>query len=214
MHDVSRWVGTVRQQLRQTYLDSTYALVRAVEAKDPCTRRHSLQVRRICGELGRRLSLSSAQAESLRTAAVLHDIGKIGVPDAVLRKPGPLTPQEFDLIRQHPETAVRIIGRAAFLNTELPIIRHHHERLDGRGYPDGLAGERIPFGARILAVADSLDAMSSRRSYKPAHGVDRIRAELKACAGTQWDPAVVEAALAWLDENPEALRAHSPFPTG
>ncbi len=203
---VSRWVGSMRQQLRMAYLESTSALVGAVEAKDPHTRQHSLRVRDYTGELARRLGLTAAQIESLQTAAALHDVGKIGVPDAILLKPGPLTEDEFALIRQHPETALQILGHATFLSSELPTILHHHERYDGTGYPARLAGEQIPFPARILAVADALDAMSSRRSYKDVYGLNRIRNELEAGSAEQWDPAVVDAALQWLAEDPGALQ--------
>lgn len=202
---ISQWIGALRQQLRTAYLESTQALVGAVEAKDPHTRQHSWRVSDATVELARRLGLSAAQVESARTAAVLHDIGKIGVPDAILRKPGPLTADEFALIQQHPQTALQILGQASFLSAELPIILHHHERYDGRGYPAGLAADQIPFAARILAVADSLDAMSSQRSYKARYSLDGICRELEACAGTQWDPTVVAAALDWLDSTPDAL---------
>jgi diguanylate cyclase (GGDEF)-like protein len=204
---VSQWIGALRQQLRTAYLESTRALVGAVEAKDPHTRQHSLRVSDATVELARRLDLSAGRIESARTAAILHDIGKIGVPDAVLQKPGPLTTDEFGLIQQHPQTALQILGRASFLSAELPIILHHHERYDGRGYPAGLAGEQIPFAARILAVADSLDAMSAERSYKSRYSLERIREELGACAGSQWDPTVVKAANDWLDSCPDALSA-------
>ena len=207
---VSRWVSTMRQQLRQAYLESTSALVGAVEAKDPHTRQHSQRVRDFTAELARRLGLPAARIESLQTAAALHDVGKIGVPDAILQKPGPLADDEFDLIRRHPETALQIIGHASFLSAELPVILHHHERYDGRGYPAGLAGEDIPLGARILAVADSLDAMSSRRSYKTSYSLHRIRQELRECSGRQWDPVVVDAALRWLDDDPQALHGQNP----
>jgi diguanylate cyclase (GGDEF)-like protein len=199
LEDVSRWIGTTRQQLKRTYLESTRALVGAVEAKDPHTRRHSMTVSDYAESLGTRLRLPASQIESLKVAAILHDVGKIGVPDAILQKPGPLTDEEYDAVKQHPQTALQILGQASFLSSELPLILHHHERYDGGGYPAGLAGDEIPFGARILAVADSLDAMFSRRSYKAGLTVDRVRRELHRCAGTQWDPAAVEAAAGFLD---------------
>ncbi len=205
LDDVSRWIGTTRQQLKQTYVESTRALVEAVEAKDPYTRRHSMTVSDYAETLGSRLHLSAPQIESLKIAAILHDVGKIGVPDAILQKPGPLTEREYDVVKQHPETALRILGHASFLNAELPLIRHHHERYDGRGYPCGLAGTDIPFGARILAVADAMDAMLSRRSYKEGYSPGRVRQELERCSGKQWDPVVVEAALEWLDEDPDTF---------
>ncbi|HUU84634.1 MAG TPA: diguanylate cyclase [Phycisphaerae bacterium] len=204
---VSRWIGTTRHQLKRAYLESTRALVGAVEAKDTYTRRHSMRVSDYAETLGTRLGVPPSQLESLKTAAVLHDVGKIGIPDAILRKRGPLTRSEYDVVKQHPETGLRILGHASFLSAELPIIRHHHERWDGLGYPSGLAGREIPFGARILAVADSLDAMFSRRSYKKRFDVAGVRRELLRCAGTQWDPDVVQAALQWLDDSPESFTA-------
>jgi putative nucleotidyltransferase with HDIG domain len=195
------------QQLKRTCVESTRALVGAVEAKDPFTRHHSLRVSGYAETLGARLRMTAAELESLKTAAVLHDVGKIGVPDAILQKPGRLTEEEYDVVKQHPETGLRILGHASFLSAELPIIRHHHERYDGGGYPSGLAGRQIPFAARVLAVADSLDAMFSSRSYKQRFDVPRVRQELKRCSGTQWDPQVVRAALQWLDESPETFTA-------
>ncbi len=205
LDDVVRWVGATRQQLKKTYIDSTRALVEAVEAKDPYTRRHSLAVSHHAEAIGQRLDLPAGQLESLKLAAILHDVGKIGVPDAILRKPGPLSRDEFELIKQHPKTAVKILGHATFLDAEMPMILHHHERWDGTGYPNGLAGRDIPFGARILAVADALDAMLSCRSYKLGFTVDRTRRELQDCSGQQWDPVAVDAALQWLDSCPEPL---------
>jgi len=207
LDDVSRWIATTRQQLKRTCIESTRALVGAVEAKDPYTRRHSLRVSDYAETLAARLRLPAPQIESLKIAAVLHDVGKIGVPDAILQKPGPLTAAEFDLVKQHPRTALEILGRASFLNAELPLILHHHERFDGQGYPEGLAGDQIPFGARILAVADALDAMFSRRSYKDSFDVDRVCRELRDNAGRQWDPVVVQAALDWLESCPEDFAA-------
>lgn len=122
-------------------------------------------------------------------------MGKIGVPDAILTKPGPLTDEEFLVVQRHPRTAMDILGHLPGLRPALPLILHHHERFDGQGYPDGLAGEHIPFGARILAVADSMDAMLSRRSYKDAYSVDRVIDELRAGAGRQFDPIVARAGV-------------------
>ena len=136
---------------------------------------------------------------------MLHDIGKIGVPDHILSKPGKLTDAEFAVVRRHPVMAVQILEHASFLRGELQIIQHHHERWDGGGYPDGLAGERIPFGARILHVADAMDAMFSVRSYKEGYTRERVVAELRRCEGTQFDPRVVVVALAWLDRYPDRI---------
>jgi len=183
-----------------TDLESTRAMVAAVDARDPYTRAHSVSVAAYAVAIGRRMGLSAEAVESLRKAALLHDVGKIGVPDAILTKPGPLTPDEFAAVKRHPEIAIEILGHLSVLADQLPLILHHHERYDGRGYPSGLVGEGIPIGARILAVADALDTMLSQRTYKPAYNVDQVRAELIACSGRQFDPAVVQATLALLDE--------------
>jgi putative nucleotidyltransferase with HDIG domain len=202
---VSHRIERIRQQLRCTYVESTRALVAAVEAKDPYTREHSLTVSTFAEAIGKRMRLSAPMLETLRAAALLHDVGKIGVPDAILTKPGPLTPEEFEVIRRHPETGLEILGHVSFLSDERPLILHHHERYDGFGYPAGLAGDEIPIGARILAVADALEAMFSARSYKEAYDLKRVRAEVAAGAGRQFDPGVAQVALRWMDESPEVV---------
>lgn len=165
-------------------------------------RNHSQRVAAYAKAIGRRMRMGHSFIEGLHTAGLVHDIGKVAVPDAILAKPGPLTAEEFDVIRRHPETALEIIGQSAHMARERPVILHHHERWDGHGYPGGLAGSNIPIGARILAVADAIDAMFSARSYKPAYDLGRVRSELAAGAGTQFDPNVAETALKWLDETP------------
>ncbi len=197
---VSQWIGRSRQQIRQGYLESTQALVAAVEAREPLTREHSRVVSLYCEEIARRMDLPAKQVDILKTAALLHDVGKIGVPDAILQKPAPLTAEEFEVIKQHPQIAVDILSHASFLHNELPLILHHHERFDGRGYPAGLSGEQIPLGARILNVADSLDAMLSARTYKKAFDTEHVRAELKRCSGAQFDEEIADVALEWLEE--------------
>ncbi len=206
--DVTHWVQRLRQHLRSTYVESTRALVAAVEAKDPCTRAHSLTVAAYAEAIGKRMQLPARLIETLGAAAMLHDVGKIGVPDAILTKPGPLSDSEFNIIKRHPETALEILGHVSFLTDERPLILHHHERYDGNGYPAGLAGDRIPIGARILAVADALDTMFSPRTYKRPYGIDRVREELVVGAGQQFDPTVTDLTLQWLEEAPNLL--HSP----
>ena len=188
-----------------TDVESTRAMVAAVDARDPYTRAHSLSVAAYAAAIGRRMGLAAEAVESLRKAALLHDVGKIGIPDAILTKPGPLTADEFNTVKRHPEIAIEILGHLSVLAEQLPLILHHHERFDGLGYPAGLVGERIPLGARILAVADALDTMFSQRTYKKAYKTDQVRAELIACSGTQFDPTVVQATLAFLDDQPSLV---------
>ncbi len=196
VHALERWGEQASD------LESTRAMVAAVDARDPYTRAHSVSVAAYAVAIGRRMGMSTAAVDSLRKAALLHDVGKIGIPDAILTKPGPLTDDEFNTVKRHPEIAIEILGHLSVLADQLPLILHHHEHYDGRGYPAGLVGEGIPLGARILAVADALDTMLSQRTYKPAYNVDQVRGELIACSGRQFDPAVVQAALALLDEPP------------
>ena len=189
------------EQLRRSYLESTRALVAAVEARDPYTHDHSQRVSQYAKTIAIRMNLSDREINRIETAAILHDIGKIGVPDSILQKTERLLPEEFDVVRCHPAIGVKILGHTTYLRRELPIILHHHERYDGRGYPEGLAGENIPIGARILATADALDAMLSRRAYRDALPMQDVRREFRSHSGTQFDPAVVDALLDWLDEE-------------
>lgn len=199
--EIARWVQRLRQHIRSTYIESTQALVAAVDARDPYTRAHSVTVASYAEAIGRQMRLPARTIKTVAAAALLHDIGKIGVPDAILTKPGPLDEAEFTLIKRHPQTAVEILGHVSFLREERPLILHHHERFDGTGYPSGLARARIPLGARILAVADALETMLSERSYKAPYSMKKVRSELIAGAGSQFDPNVVDATLRWLDED-------------
>jgi putative two-component system response regulator len=167
-------------------LDSAQAVVfafaRAVEAKSPYTQGHAERVNRYALALAGRLCISPAEQAVLHEGAILHDIGKIWVPDAILDKPGPLTPEEFDLIKQHPMQGVRIVEPLRSIREAIPLIRWHHERPDGRGYPDGLAGDAIPLLVRILSVADVYDALASDRPYRPALDHVDCLAELRRIA--------------------------------
>ncbi len=198
---VTRWIENLRCHLRSTCTELTQSLVAAVEAKDPYTRSHSQAVADYAVAIGRRMGLSESELQTLRDAALLHDVGKIGVPDAILTKPGPLTREEFDIVKRHPETALEILSPMSYLQDERPLILHHHERWDGTGYPSGLEGEQIPLGARILSVADALDTMLSPRTYKEPFSVGQVRRELLAVSGRQFDPAVTVETLRWFDEG-------------
>jgi len=208
LEEMSDWMERIRSQLRRACIEATRALVKAVEVKDPFTQAHSRTVSAYAENLGRRLRMEPRMIETLRTASLLHDVGKIGVPDAILAKPGPLTSQEFDIVKRHPQTAIEILRHVSYLSDERPLILHHHERYDGNGYPAGLSGEQIPFGARVLGVADAMDAMFSPRSYKSAFDVHRVRHELREGAGKQFDPRIAEAAVRWLDEEPTMVQAN------
>jgi putative two-component system response regulator len=152
----------------QTSQTVVFAFARAVEVKSPYTRGHSERVTAYALELAEHLGISPGQRELLRKGGLLHDIGKIGIPDAILNKPGALTPEEYAVIKQHPAQGVTIVEPLVSLQDTIPLIRWHHERQDGRGYPDGLRGEDIPLLVRILSVADVYDALSSARPYRSA----------------------------------------------
>jgi diguanylate cyclase (GGDEF)-like protein/putative nucleotidyltransferase with HDIG domain len=181
------------------HLATVLNLAEALDMRDTGTARHSQTVGRYCELMARELGVPDEHVERVRVAGVLHDIGKIGVPDAILRKPGPLTDEEHAQMRKHPEIGARILGGAE-LNDIRGWILAHHERPDGRGYPSGLNDEEIPLEARILAVADAYEAMTSDRVYRKAIGAEAARKELERCAGTQFDPEVVAAFLRALDE--------------
>ncbi len=181
--------------IQRHYLETVSSLVAAIDAKDSYTKSHQERVVMFAMLLGAELGLSAGELGVLQQAAVLHDIGKIGVPEQILRKPEHLIPEEFDVIKQHPVIGAEIISPVRFLSEVVSIVLHHHERFNGGGYPDGLKGELIPLGARILAVADAVDAMLSNRPYAPAKTVAQVHEELRRCSGTQFDPQLVRAAL-------------------
>ncbi|GAB7031129.1 HD-GYP domain-containing protein [Streptomyces sp. NPDC021749] len=174
------------------------ALVQAVDIKDRYTRGHGERVGRASVMIARELGMPEDRTEALRFAGILHDVGKLGVPTRLLRKDGPLTPQERRVIELHPEYGHEIVRGIGFLGEARAAILHHHERLDGRGYPYGLRGHQIPEFARVVAVADAFDAMTSTRSYRRARPVPVAVAELRKCAGTQFDPRMVRALAAAL----------------
>ncbi|MFA6147951.1 MAG: HD domain-containing phosphohydrolase [bacterium] len=182
--------------INSMYVRSIDAMIKALEAKDLYTRGHSQRVTLYSLAIAKELGMTGEELEDLRRASVLHDLGKIGVREAVLNKPGKLTAEEFEEIVRHPETAVRILEPIPFFRPLLPSILHHHERFDGKGYPARLAGSNIPFASRIMAVADTFDAMTSTRAYRKALPVADAIAEIRRCSGTQFDPDIVPAFLA------------------
>jgi HD-GYP domain-containing protein (c-di-GMP phosphodiesterase class II) len=176
--------------------DSLFGLVRcltaAIDAKDPYTWGHSERVARMAVRLGKQMGMPGAALSDLYLAGLLHDIGKIGIRDSVLQKPGKLTDEEFAHIQEHPTIGDRLVSNIKTLQHLRPGVRNHHERYDGKGYPDGLANDAIPLQARVLAVADACDAMMSARPYRPAMPPERIDAIMTGGAGTQWDPRIIE----------------------
>jgi diguanylate cyclase (GGDEF)-like protein/PAS domain S-box-containing protein/putative nucleotidyltransferase with HDIG domain len=171
------------------------ALVTAVDNKDRYTRRHSEDVMKYSVEVARELGLDDSEQRRVAVAALLHDVGKIGVPDFVLRKPGVLTPAEFETMRQHPQMGAIMVTSVPGFEETIDAVRHHHERSDGEGYPFGLRGEEIPLIARLMAVADAYSAMTTDRPYRKSLSPDSAKNLLRTGSGTQWDPACVEALL-------------------
>ncbi len=188
--------GELRSALRNiqhTYQTTLLALVRALDAREHETSDHSQRVVKYTEAIAERLSLRGPELEEIGRGALLHDIGKIGVPDAVLLKPAKLTPDEWKEMRRHPDIGYDMIRSIEFLNTPAAIVLSHQERFDGRGYPRGLRGEEIHIGARIFAVADTLDAMTSDRPYRKGTTFENAVDEIQRCAGSQFDPEVVRA---------------------
>ncbi|MHC4561510.1 MAG: HD-GYP domain-containing protein [Planctomycetota bacterium] len=192
-------------QIRQASLESIRALVHAVEAKDRYTRRHSEQVRFYSVNIAEFLGADGDLAESIRVASLLHDIGKIGIPDHILTKAGRLTAEEFEQVQKHPSLGAEILDHISMLAGEARLIRHHHEHWDGQGYPDGLSGVQIPLGARIICVADSIDAMLMRRTYKEPFPVEKVADELLRCCGGHFDPDIAHATVEWVRSHPHKL---------
>jgi putative nucleotidyltransferase with HDIG domain len=190
--------------LRETYADTVRSLVAALEAKDQYTKGHSVRVARIAVAVAGQMGFDDVEVERIEYAALLHDLGKIGISRSVLSKPGALTDEEFDKIRQHPDIAARILESIPFLDDVRPIVQDHHERVDGLGYGRGLTGDHMSTAARILAVADGYDAMTAERPYRAAMSERAAVKELRANAGTQFDPAVVEVLIAALPGLPQA----------
>jgi putative nucleotidyltransferase with HDIG domain len=192
-----------RESLRRLTHETAIVLADAIESRDPYTGDHCSRLSRFASLTATALELSSTEIETIRLGAALHDVGKIVVPDHILKKPGKLTPDEYAVIKQHCYSGGQICKRVSFLESVYPIVYHHHERFDGRGYPDGIAGHRIPLGARIVAVADAYDAMTSDRTYRKAMPQEEAVAILRDGAASQWDPYIVDKFLS-------AVGSHAP----
>jgi hypothetical protein len=209
---VARWAFAQYAEQQAAYDATVRSLVQAVETKDYYTRGHSERVSKAAVMIARQIGMREDRITSLRYAGILHDVGKLGVPTRVLQKSGPLTEAEYQAVQLHPVRGLELVREIDFLGEAYDGIMYHHERLDGRGYPMGLAGDQIPEFARVIAVADAFDSMTSTRSYRRARSVRDALAELRACAGDQFDPAVVEALLQAVDADGWEP-VHRPAPT-
>jgi hypothetical protein len=198
---VARWAMAQFAGEQRAYAATMNALCQAVETKDYYTRGHGDRVSRGAVTIARQIGMSSARTDAIRFAGMLHDVGKLGVPTQVLQKTGPLTEDEFAAIQLHPMRGLEIVREIGFLYEALNGIMHHHERIDGRGYPMGLAGHEIPEFARVIAVADAFDSMTTTRSYREAKSIAQAIVELRRGAGTQFDPLIVQAFIAALERD-------------
>ena len=183
--------------------DLLVALAEVIDLRDPFTLGHSQYVTRYSVLIAKKLGLSSENLDLIRNVGLLHDIGKIGIPDAILMKPFPLTKKEYQIIQQHTILGSDILKKAHSLKHLAPIVRHHHERYDGTGYPDRIKGNDIPIEARIIAIADAVEAMASDRPYRRALSYKKIEEELKRNSGTQFDPMIIETMMQILHERNE-----------
>jgi diguanylate cyclase (GGDEF)-like protein/putative nucleotidyltransferase with HDIG domain len=188
-------------RMRELYLASVRALAAAVDARDPYTRSHSARVAALSRGIAEEMQLSADQVRRIQLGALLHDIGKIGVPDAILNKPGALSPDEWVMMRSHSMLGASIVNAVEPLRDLVPIVRSHHERYDGGGYPDQLGGDLVPIEAYVVAAADAFEVIVSRRAYKPAQTVEHACAELLRCRGTQFHPAVVDSFLRLIERD-------------
>jgi putative nucleotidyltransferase with HDIG domain len=198
------------RRLEERSLEAIESLNATVEAKDPDTAGHSLRVQQVALAIGAEFELQADRRDALRWGALFHDIGKIAVPDAILVKPAKLTPEEYERMKTHSAEGARIVGKLGRLREAVPIIRHHHERWDGNGYPDGLRGAAIPLEAAIVGLADSWDAMTTDRPYHRALSVPEAFAELRAGRGSQFAPQVVDAFFAVVARRPAELGFDEP----
>jgi response regulator RpfG family c-di-GMP phosphodiesterase len=199
-------VEKLYNELEKSYEATLQALVTALDLRDNETHGHSYRVVEYAVLVAEHMGMGEPDLTWLRRGAILHDVGKIGISDAILRKPGALTPAEWAEMRRHPEMGYQLLKHIHFLRPALDIVLYHQERYDGTGYPRGLRGDKIPFGARIFAVVDTFDAMTSDRPYRQAMSIDAVRDELLRCSGTQFDPQVVQAFLSIERANWDQIR--------
>lgn len=185
----------MNEELNQSYNETLHALVKALDTRDNETGGHSERVTIMALTIAKQMKLDEKKIQQIHWGALLHDVGKIGIPDNILRKPGKLTDEEWEIMRSHPQTGYEMLKDIPFLAPALDVVLHHHERFDGAGYPSGLAGKDIPLSARIFSIADTFDAMTNDRPYRKALTHDEAVTEIKRCVNQQFDPIVVDAFL-------------------
>ncbi|MBQ9313477.1 MAG: HD domain-containing protein [Clostridia bacterium] len=203
--EINQKLSDAYTSLKEAYHGTIESLRVAVDAKDSYTAGHSDRVAYYSKLIGEKLGMSEEDLETLYEGALFHDIGKIGIPDSVLKKAGPLSPDEYDDIKNHPSIGAHILKPAKIFDNLIPIVKHHHERYDGKGYPEKLVGEEIPYMARIVAVADSFDAMTSDRSYRPRFTLIKALDEIENGKGTQFDPIIADAFILVMKEKREQI---------
>jgi len=203
--DINEELRDTNEKLEKAYMESIETLRYTVEAKDTYTRGHSDRVSEYSVLIGKHLGLSDDDLKTLKIGGLFHDVGKIGIPDSILLKTEKLTDDEYSEIKNHPTIGVHILSNATIFQDIIPIVKHHHERFDGHGYPSRLQGEDIPLFARIAAVADTFDAMTSKRSYRDALSLDIVKEEITKCSGTQFDPQIANAFLEILNNQYEEI---------
>ncbi len=189
------------KQIEQAYMESIETLRYTVEVKDKYTKGHSDRVSAYAVLIGEKLGLSETELKTLKVGGLFHDIGKIGIPDNILLKNGKLTDEEYEQIKNHPSIGAHILSRSKIFEEIIPIVLYHHERYDGGGYPEGLKGEEIPYLARIITVADSFDAMTTKRPYRNSLSIEKVKKELKNNAGTQFDPELIKTFIEIIENN-------------
>ena len=204
--DMNEELESTNEKLKKAYLDIVQSLRATVEAKDSYTRGHSDRVSAYSVLLGKYLKVSDDELEILRIGGLFHDVGKIGIPDTILLKNGKLTDEEYAEIKKHPQIGVDILGDSDMFKNIIPFVKYHHERYDGKGYPEGLSGENIPYIARIAAVADSFDAMSSRRVYRDSLPIEVVKEEIMKNLGTQFDPEIGSVFLDIIDNHYDEIQ--------
>ena len=193
--NIEKMAATLSGEREEQLVEAVEALIAALEARDEYTYGHSSQVSELAQAIGRQLELSETALFELKIAALVHDIGKIGIPDIVLNKPGMLEAEEWSIIRQHPVIGAKILAELPALKDVADIVRHHHEAWNGKGYPDSISGVEIPLAARIIAVADTFRAITSDRPYRKGRSRKLAMVEIFRCADTQFDPEVVKALI-------------------